>query len=227
MSKFQRLLDLIYPRTCAACKKPLDEVRTPICINCIIDLPVIINDTVQQRKIIQKFDGKVNIKDARSYLLFEKGNVAQKLIHALKYQNKKELGIWLGKKYGEVSVKSEEWDGIDLLIPIPMHKKKLNQRGYNQATLICEGITESCKIPIIENALIKVENTTSQTKKDRYERYRNTANIFRINDEIDLKGKRICLIDDVLTTGSTLEAAAAVLIESGCEVSIKTIASAF
>lgn len=224
---FKRLLDLIYPRTCVACKKTLQDIDTPICINCIIDLPVIIYDTVQQKKINQKFDGKVNIVDATSYLLFEKGNVAQQLIHGLKYQNEKEIGIWLGKKFGEVVLKTEERDIIDVIVPVPLHKEKEKQRGYNQAKLIAEGISEVINVPVVEDGLIKIENNTSQTKKSRYQRFKNTSDIFIINETANLKGKRVCLVDDVLTTGSTLEAAAAVLIEAECEVYIKTIASAF
>jgi ComF family protein len=227
MNKLTRLLDLIYPRTCAACRKPLGEVDTPICINCIIDLPVIINDTVQQRKIIQKFDGKVNINDAKSYLLFEKGNVAQHLIHGLKYQNKKSIGIWLGKKFGEALLNAEAKDKIDLIVPIPMHEAKQKQRGYNQTELIAEGMASVLNVPIINNGLIKIANTSSQTKKDRYQRYKNTNEIFQVNTKADLRGKRVCLVDDVLTTGATLEAAAIALIEYDCEVSVKTIASAF
>jgi ComF family protein len=227
MNKLTRLLDLIYPRICAACRKPLGEVDTPICINCIIDLPVIINDTVQQRKIIQKFDGKVNINDAKSYLLFEKGNVAQQLIHGLKYQNKKSIGVWLGKKFGEALINANEQDKVDLIVPIPMHETKQKQRGYNQAELIAEGMASVLNVPIINNGLIKIANTSSQTKKDRYQRYKNTNEIFQVNTEAELRGKRVCLVDDVLTTGATLEAAAIALIEYDCEVSIKTIASAF
>jgi ComF family protein len=227
MNKLTRLLDLIYPRICVACRKPLGEIDTPICLNCIIDLPVIINDTVQQRKIIQKFDGKVNITDAKSYLLFEKGNVAQYLMHGLKYRNKKSIGVWLGKKFAEALLSMGEQDRIDLIMPIPMHETKQKQRGYNQAELIAEGMASVLNVPIINNGLVKTENTSSQTKKNRYQRYKNTSGIFQVNTEIKLIGKRVCLVDDVLTTGATLEAAAIALLEYDCEVSVKTIASAF
>lgn len=223
----KRLLDLIYPRTCVACKRPLSGIDTPICINCIIDLPVIINDTLQQKKINQKFDGKVNIADAKSYLLFEKGNVAQKLIHSLKYQNKQEVGIWLGKKFGDALLKIGKRDSFDLIVPIPLHAEKKKQRGYNQAILIAEGMSEILNIPVVKSGLIKMENNTSQTKKSRYQRYKNTSDIFKVDKTVNLQGKKVCLVDDVLTTGSTLEAAANVLIEAKCEVYINTIASAF
>lgn len=226
MFNFKKLIDLLYPATCASCNNALQNTNAPICLNCILNLPVIINNTTQHIKIMQKFDGKVNIHDAKSYLLFEKGNVAQKLVHNLKYRNNKEIGIWLGKKFGEELVNEENVDQMDLIIPIPLHPAKLKQRGYNQAEMIAEGLSEILKIPILADGLIKTQNNTSQTKKDRFDRYLNTTNLFMINSQRDIKNKHILLIDDVLTTGATLEAAAQVLIDIGCKVYIRTIASA-
>lgn len=226
MFNLRKLIDLLYPATCASCNQALQNTNAPVCLNCILNLPVIINSTTQHIKIMQKFDGKVNINDAKSYLLFEKGNVAQKLVHNLKYKNNKEIGIWLGKKFGEELLHSDNADKIDLIMPIPLHHTKQKQRGYNQAEVIAEGLSAVLEIPIVADGLIKTTNNTSQTKKDRFERYLNTTNLFVINDQLDLQNKHIYLIDDVLTTGATLEAAAQVLIDNGCQVYIRTIASA-
>lgn len=226
MEALKNLLDLIYPRTCASCKQALRDTDAPVCISCILDLPIILSDVIQQTKIRQKFDGKVNINDAKSYLLFQKGNVAQKLIYALKYNNNKNIGLWLGKRVGFELVKLSKQDKIDFIVPVPLHPAKEKQRGYNQAEIISKGLSEVLDIPVEAGILRKIKHNTSQTKKDRFERYLNTTNIFEVVDKSKLAGKSVYLIDDVLTTGSTLEAAAYELITCGCQVYIITIASA-
>lgn len=226
MLEFRRFLDLLYPPVCASCKRELSNTELPICISCILNLPVIINDTVQQEKIMQKFDGKVNINNAKSYLLFQKGNVAQRIIYDLKYRNNQKIGIWVGKKFGEELKNVDKQDEINLILPVPLHETKQKQRGYNQAEMIAKGISEALKIPVVNDGLIKIQHTSSQTKKNRYERYLNTVEIFSVNSKFDLSNKSIYLVDDVLTTGATLEAAAQELIEIGCSVYIRTIASA-
>ena len=226
MLEFRRFLDLLYPPVCASCKKELSNTESPVCLSCILNLPVIINDIVQQEKIMQKFDGKVNINNAKSYLLFQKGNVAQKIIYDLKYRNNEKIGLWIGKKFGEELINTDKQDEINLILPIPLHKIKHRQRGYNQVEMVAKGMGEVLKIPVMNDGLVKIQHTTSQTKKNRYERYLNTSKIFHVNNKAELSNKSVYLVDDVLTTGATLEAAAQELLEIGCRVYIRTIASA-
>lgn len=221
-----QLLNLIYPPVCAACQQPLEEIKTMICVNCLIDLPIITHDITQQERARQKFDGKVNIGKVNVYLLFEKGNVTQKLMYALKYRNKRNLGVWLGERYAEELQNAPEDSIYDILIPIPLHPAKEKQRGYNQSEAIAEGLSNKLGIPVWSDGLIKTANNSSQTKKGRFERFQNASDIFQINPAYTYTGKHICLIDDVLTTGATLEAAAMILLENGSKVSIKAMASA-
>lgn len=225
---FKALLDLIYPRVCVSCQNTLSETSSPICFNCLLDLPVIGFDSLDQKRTKQKFDGKVRVANALAYLKYEKGNVTQRMMYDLKYKGNKELGIWLGKKFADELIKTNKRDEYDLLLPIPLHKTKLNTRGFNQAALITKGIAEVLKVDMAEYGLIRNANNSSQTKKTRYERFENTTKIFDLSEEIDVKGKHVCVIDDVLTTGATIEAAVEILLENGCsEVSVMTIASAY
>lgn len=221
-----KLLNLIYPPVCAACQRPLEEIKTPICVNCLLNLPIIAHDTIQQERARQKFDGKVNIRKVNVYLLFEKGNVTQKLMYALKYRNKQDLGSWLGEKYADELPQSQDEEQFDILVPIPLHPAKEKQRGYNQSLAIAEGLSKKLNLPVWADGLIKTVNNPSQTKKGRFERFQNASEIFQINPAYEYAGKHICLVDDVLTTGATLEAAAIVLLEQGSTVSIKAMASA-
>lgn len=182
----------------------------------------------ETESIERKFWGKINVQNTYSFLRFTKKGKVQNILHALKYKNKPELAEYLGKMYGNELKNVNFNEKIDLLIGIPLHKEKLKMRGYNQADHIAKGLSESLGVPYSEDVMVRNTFTMSQTKtKSRFNRFKNIEGVFGINDLEAVKDKRIALVDDVLTTGSTLEVAGEVLIEAGCkELYIITLAAA-
>jgi ComF family protein len=178
--------------------------------------------------VSNRFWGKLPVTDTITFLKFSKKGKVQKLLHELKYRNKPEVGKYLGKIYG-VDLKSVGFDKkVDLIVAVPLHPTKLIQRGYNQADCIAQGLSEALEVPFETNAVKRLIYTPSQTKKSRIERFQNVENIFEVNDIEKIKNKRIAIVDDVLTTGSTLESLGITLLNSEAkEISIVTIAAAF
>ncbi|WP_394996283.1 ComF family protein [Emticicia sp.] len=227
MNWFKHLLDIIYPRSCEACEESLLGGEHLICVKCIIDLPRTNSHIDAIESISKRFWGKIPIANTITYLKFSKKGKVQKLLHKLKYRNKPEVGVFLGKLYG-IDLKSVAFEKkIDLLIGVPLHPTKLRQRGYNQADCIAEGLSMALEIPFETSAVNRIIHTDSQTKKSRYERFQNVENIFEVKDMEKIKDKRIAIVDDVLTTGSTIESLAAMLLNEGCkDISVITIATA-
>lgn len=227
MNWFKHLLDIIYPRSCEACGESLLGGENLICVKCLIDLPRTNSHIIEKESISNKFWGKIPVSNTISYLKFSKKGKVQKLLHELKYRNKPEVGKFLGQLYGTdlKAIKFEK--NIDLIIGVPLHPTKLIQRGYNQADCIAEGLSVALDIPFDTAVVKRITHTSSQTKKSRFERFQNVKNIFDVIDVEKIKDKRIAIIDDVLTTGSTIESLAATLLNEGCkDISVITIATA-
>jgi len=171
------------------------------------------------------FYGRAEVPLASSFLLFQKKGSVQKLLHALKYRSKPEVGHLLGKWYGQDLKKNRSFIDCDLIIPVPLHKKRLRKRGYNQSEFIARGLAEELNIPVLNEVLLKKRFTETQTFKSRAERWENTLRSFEINNEELIKNKRILLVDDVITTGATTEACIIQLNKaSGAPVSVASIA---
>ncbi|OIN57175.1 ComF family protein [Arsenicibacter rosenii] len=217
-------VDLLLPRSCLACLKTLETSEALLCTSCRLHLPETNLHVVPS--VITKFTGKVPVDFSVSYLHFTKGGIAQKLIHQIKYRGKKEAARQLGYWYGKV-LKSES-DLIresDLLIGVPLHTSRLKQRGYNQADWIAEGLSEALHIPFSTDLLKRHAFQGSQTKKSKVERWENVRSVFSVAANNRLSGQRVILVDDVLTTGATLEACAHTLLEAGCSsVAVITLA---
>jgi ComF family protein len=228
MKWFKHFLDIIFPRTCVACGDVLLGGENLICINCMIDLPRTNSHIQKLDKVSNRFWGKIPVTDTITFLKFSKKGKVQKLLHALKYRNKPEVGKYLGKIYG-LDLKAGGFDKkIDLIIGVPLHPTKLKQRGYNQSDCIAEGLSEALDVPYETNAVIRLIHTASQTKKSRIERFQNVENIFEVIDFEMIKNKRIAIVDDVLTTGSTLESLGITLLNAEAkEISIVTIAASY
>jgi ComF family protein len=228
MNWFKHLLDIIYPRSCEACGDSLLGGENLICIKCLIELPRTNSHKEEIESISRRFWGKIPVENTVTFLKFSQKGKVQKMIHALKYRNKHELGVLLGKLYG-AELKSVEFEKkIDLLLGVPLHPTKFIQRGYNQADSIAEGLSSVFEVPYNTEAVKRATYTDSQTKKSRIERFQNVENIFEVVDAEIIKDKRIAIVDDVLTTGSTIESLAAILLDVGCkDISIITIAAAY
>ncbi|MUP36857.1 ComF family protein [Labilibaculum euxinus] len=224
---FNDFLNLFYPRLCEACGSYLFKNETTICTRCLFHLPKTDFHLNKNNPVSILFWGRVNINYAASYYTFSKGSQFQKLIHKLKYHNKQEIGIALGKHFGESLKNSEFFKDIDVIIPVPLHPKKEKIRGYNQAELVALGLGKSMLKPTDSKNLIRKIHTESQTKKNKLERWQNVDNIFELIEPSNLINKHILLVDDVVTTGSTLEACAHALLKAeGAKVSIATLAYA-
>jgi ComF family protein len=180
-----------------------------------------------ENTIEKMFWGRAEVASAASIYYFSKGSNVQKLIHQVKYKKQKELGIFLGELMGVAMLKNEEWKNFDYILPVPLHPKKEKLRGYNQSLLLAEGIAKHINAQVLSNNLIRNIFTETQTKKTRLERWKNTTDIFNLQSPEKLYNKNILLVDDIITTGSTLEACANVLnSKAKCMVSIVTFAYA-
>ncbi len=220
------IIDLFYPKLCLNCLESLIKGEDTLCLACLIDLPETDFHKEENNQVEKLFWGKVEVERASSLLFFRKGSISQKLLHELKYRRNKPLGYFLGRISG-VEIQDYPLAEVDMIVPVPLHKKKKIKRGYNQSKLICEGLSEILNKPVISNNLIRIKENTTQTNKSVYERYKNTQGIFAIKRKQVFEGKRILLVDDVITTGSTLEGCVSLLNEiKGTTVNVFTIAIA-
>ena len=202
------IVNLFYPRVCAACGESLLKDEETVCLKCRYLLPMTGYELNADNPLAQTFYGRVRFHAVTACFFFAKQGKVQHLIHQLKYKGNKEAGIFLGQKLGESIKDAPLFQGIDYLIPVPLHPKREKKRGYNQSLMIARGISEVTGIPIGDKFLVRTVNTATQTKKSKEERYQNVKDIFQVCHAEELQGKHILLIDDVLTTGATLESCA-------------------
>ncbi len=224
---FNDFFSLIYPHVCAACGKALYRNENSICTRCAYQLPRTNFHRQADNPVARLFWGRANIHAASSYYRYEKGSKVQQLIHRYKYRGQKEVGITIGKFFGAELKEAESFKGIEAILPVPLHPKKLAVRGYNQTDFFARGLSVPLGAKVVLNNLVRATATGTQTRKSRYERWENVGLVFRMNDPDALAGKHVLLVDDVVTTGATLEGCAQRLLEiPGTRVSIATIAYA-
>lgn len=220
-------INLFYPNTCFACATPLLNGETMICLPCLAHLPYTDYHVFLDNKVSRTFMGRVPFKMAASLLHFHKKGKTQALLHQLKYKNQPNLGVYLGNLAANYYDKVGFFNSIDAILPIPLHPKKLAKRGYNQAAVIAQGISEVIEKPVLENTLLRTINTSTQTKKSRFERWQNVETVFEVSQPNLLINKHLLLVDDVLTTGATIEACAVKLLAiKGVTLSMFTLAYA-
>lgn len=209
---WNNLLNLFFPNLCKICKRPLVEGEEQICLKCLCDLPHTGYHQQANNPVEQLFIGKNRIEYATAYLRYEKGGKVQSLIHSLQYHDNKELGYLLGRQIArELQADHSPICTVDLLIPVPLHPRKKQQRGYNQSEWIASGIRSIWDIPIDTQSLARTTHTSTQTRKAIYDRWLNVCSIFNVIHPESLKNKHILLIDDVITTGATISACAKAL----------------
>jgi ComF family protein len=218
---------LIFPHVCASCGKSLYKNEQSICTFCAYQLPKTDFHLDKENPIAKIFWGRINIHSTGAYYGFNKGGKVQHLIHQLKYKGHKNIGHFVGKQYGNELKHSDDFNSVNVVVPVPLHSKKQKKRGYNQSDLFALGLAESMNAEAKLNVIYRALESESQTKKTRFRRWQNVESIFQLRNTTALEGKHILLVDDVITTGATLEACAQTLLQiPNVKISIVTIAYA-
>jgi ComF family protein len=218
---------LLFPQLCAACGESLMANENVICTTCLYSLPLT-NFQLQPDNIVaRQFWGKVNLQAAYALYYFTKGGKVQNLVHHLKYKGMQQVGHITGNIAAEQLIRNEIFYSVDVIIPVPLHKKRLKQRGYNQSTCFAEGLAQKLNAVVDDKSLVRTQATETQTKKGRFTRFENMQEVFAVINPEKLVNKHVLLVDDIVTTGSTLEACAIELLKiEGLKLSIATIAYA-
>jgi ComF family protein len=220
-------ISLIYPRICASCGNSLWKKEEVICTFCHYHLPKTSFHLEEDNPVSRLFWGRVNLEGAAAFLSFNKGSRVQKLIHQLKYKGRKDIGISLGYRYGQLLVNSPVFSSVSVIVPVPLHPKKLQKRGYNQSEQVAIGLADAMKIPFDKHTLVRIKATETQTRKSRFHRWENVKEIFSVTEPGNFINQHILLVDDVITTGATLESCImAIASIPGCKVSVAALATA-
>lgn len=221
MSLFSDFLNLFFPPLCLGCHQRLVSEEKFLCLSCLDSLPKTQYHNIKDNKLEELFAGRFPFVRMASFAHFSKDGVVQKVIHELKYKNNPQLGIFMGELCGNELVSSKFIHNIDYLIPVPLHPNREKQRGYNQSLQIAKGISEQTAVPVLSDYLIRVIDNPSQTKQQsKYERWSNTEGIFEIKEKDFLKEKHVLLIDDIITTGATVESCAKMLMKRNKDLSL-------
>lgn len=221
------IIGLFYPSVCAACGVSLFKWEKTVCTRCRNLLPKTGYEMNEENPLARLFYGKVRLKAVTAGFFFSKEGKVQHLIHELKYKGNSNAGLFLGQELGKALREAPLFQGLDYLIPVPLHPKREHERGYNQSMLISQGMAEILGVPIGDGFLLRSVNTSTQTHKSKDERWQNVKDIFELRHGELLKGKYVLLVDDVLTTGATLEACALTLSSvPGITISCATAACA-
>ncbi len=222
------LINLFFPEVCAACNNGLFHGERVLCTHCLFHLPRTGFHNLVGNPVEKQFWGKVPILAASALLYFHKGQRVQHLVHRLKYHGEREVGTLAGEMIGNSIRESERFASIEAVIPVPLHAGKLLTRGFNQSEQIAIGISEVLRVPILVDCLSRIKATSTQTHKNRYQRFENVHRVFDMHEKYASKPMHFLLTDDVITTGSTLASCAAALLEGapGSRVSITALAFA-
>jgi ComF family protein len=220
-------VSLLFPELCAACRESLVANEHLLCTDCQYNLPYT-NFHLQADNIVaRQFWGKIKLEAAFAMFYFTKGGKVQNLLHQFKYNGMRKIGNLTGNMAAQQLIKNEIFNTVDYIIPVPLHKKRLKERGYNQSTCFAEGLAVKLNADVEDNNLIRAKSTETQTYKSRFARFENMQEVFIVKNPDRLINKHILLVDDVITTGSTLEACGAQLFKiEGLKLSIATIAYA-
>ncbi len=220
----ESLLQLFYPHLCAGCGSDTLPISSQLCIKCIYGLPLSRFEKQVDNPVEKILAGRIEFEKATAQLYFTKHSALQHIMHAFKYKGNKDLGHQLGLIMGNQLLESRRFKDVNALIPLPLHESKQRKRGYNQAEVLCNGMAEILKIPVVTSAVIRPDATETQTKKNRTDRWKNMEGKFALTSENLIENKHVLLVDDVITTGATLEACGQELLQArGVKLSIATL----
>ncbi|MDG2455819.1 MAG: phosphoribosyltransferase family protein [Bacteroidia bacterium] len=218
---------MLFPNLCVCCDGYLSKQEVSVCDLCLYTLSKFELIAALDNPLAKKFWGRLKLEAATAYLSYKGTNDVKKLMHALKYKGDTHLGIEMGKWLGDALIRTGNFSTIDCVIPIPLHPKRQMLRGYNQCDLLGHGLCEAMKIPMISDVVVRERHNSTQTKKKRYDRYVNSKELFKVIDPSRIQGKNVLLIDDVITTGSTMESCGSVLLDvEGLRLSLASLAVA-
>ena len=221
------LMHLMFPHVCLGCGSDLSEKNMVLCLRCIHDLPGTGFENFPANPVEKIFWGRLKLESAFARYYFTKGSLVQRLMHLFKYRGELPLGNLLGRFMGE-GIKQQQRFPVDALLPLPLYEKRERSRGFNQSMVLCEGMAEVTNLPVIENAVIRPAFTETQTKKGRVERWKNIEGRFRVVNPTLLENRHLLLVDDVVTTGATIESCGAELLKiAGVKLSIGTLCYSF
>ena len=220
-------VSLFFPDYCLACGGSLVKGEEIICTLCMLEMPQTEYHHVDENPLQARLAYRFPVKHAMALYKFSKSGRVQHLLHQLKYRNHPEIGVALGRYYGEKIMEVNLREELDLIIPIPLHPVRKRKRGYNQSAKFAEGLSERLHIPFTDDLMERKNETQTQTNKTKLDRWENINGVFGIKTPQSVRGKKILLVDDVITTGSTLEACSQVLLKNGCDqLNIACIAEA-
>lgn len=220
------LISLFFPRFCATCEKPLIRSEQLLCTECRVKIPRVRRDPLTLKRLEERLHGSVNFMHVTAYYKFHKSGLTQQFLHKMKYADRPDIASQAGRWFGAELETTFPAGTFDLVVPVPLHRSKERRRGYNQSARIAEGVAWSTGIPL-KPALQRIRKGDSQTHKSRIERWNNVAGIFRIQHRDLVAGKHILLVDDVVTTGATLESCGSTLLDAGAsQVSAAALAMA-
>jgi ComF family protein len=224
-SSLQNLVHLFFPHVCNGCGTDVLDDKHMLCLRCLSELPET-NFFGQPGNPVEKnFYGRMGVQNAGAAYFFTKDSLIETLIYELKYRGNKDIGNYMGKLMAKYLENNERFASIDVLIPLPLNPRRQRKRGYNQATALCNGIATVWRKPILENAVVRKVHTETQTQRGRVNRWQNMQGVFAVVDPASLQNKHILLVDDVVTTGASLEACGSELLKiPGTRLSIATLA---
>lgn len=217
-------LHILFPHVCSGCGSDIINPENVVCLRCMSEMPATRFHMYVNNPVEKIFWGRLPLVQASSQFYFSKDSLMQQLMHELKYKGNKELGLQLGRLMGQHLQQTNRFSNIDAFIPLPLFPAKEKRRGYNQSSLLCQGITEVMKLEILDDVVIRTHHTETQTKKGRMERWENIEGRFQVIHPEKIANKSILLVDDVITTGATIEACGqAVLQAHGTRLSVLSL----
>jgi len=223
----ESFFSLFFPRVCCVCGGHLSDNEELICVKCMCELPKTNYHLYKDNPVAFVFYGRVTIEAATSYFHFVKSSKYSSMMYKFKYEGNKDIGVVLGRYFGKNLSESLLFSDVDIIVPVPLHRRRLRERGYNQSECIAKGMSYSMKKDVVCHNLVRNEFTPTQTRKSRIDRWDNVKGKFFVVDPVAFTNKHILLVDDVITTGATLEACAVELLKvQGVRVSIATLAKA-